>query len=291
MPKFIRNYELRVQANDGTFVVVTTPFTIEFDVVRKLLGSANVSTIRVMNLKEATRNLILKDQFAYNDIRTVILKAGYGKELYTVFHGNVTRCFSVRQGTTFVTQIEAFDGGDAYNNSFTSIPVVANTPNRSVISRLFDDLEKKGVKPGKIGSYGGNTLKGNSYDGRTVDILGEILGGPSGGFFIDNMTANALKTNEVLPDDEADTLIVSASSGLIGTPLREQQYLNFDIIFEPRLKIGQRIRLDSITGANFNMYYKVQGIHHKGTISDAVCGNLLTSISVFYGIGQLTQVQ
>jgi hypothetical protein len=55
------------------------------------------------------------------------------------------------------------------------------------------------------------------------------------------------------------------------------------MIFEPRFLIGQALALESFTEKNFNGVYKVIGVKHKGVISDSVCGNAITSVTLWHG--------
>lgn len=273
MDKFKRNYVLEVQTQTGNTLFVTLPFTMEFDIIRNSYSSANISSIRVYNLSAKNRNLIRKDRTDYGALRTIKLRAGYGTNLPVIFVGNVTQAWSVREGVDFITQIESFDGGFAYANAITNEQFIAGTPLSSIIDTFIETLP--GVSKGAVGDYPGAIGRGNSYSGSTTSLLDEITGG---GFFIDNERAYCLGDNECI---QGAIQVINSASGLLGTPVREEIYLNFDILFEPRLSVAQKIQLDSITGANFNSAYKVVSLKHRGTISDAVCGDAVTSVGVF----------
>lgn len=273
MDKFGRKFELIVQTRNGGTLTIGPPFTIEFDITRNILSSANVSSIRVFNLSQINRDQIRKDAWSYDDLRSISLRAGYGTNLPEIFSGNISQAWSVREGTNFITQIESFDAGFAFINGVTSQTFPANTPQSTIIDTMLSSLP--GVKVGAVGNYPGVTSRGNSYSGNTTDILREISGG---GFFVDNGKAHCLGDSECIL---GEIQLIDSSSGLLGTPVRQETYLNFDILFEPRMVIGQKIELRSITGSNFNGFYKVISIKHKGTISEAICGSAITSVGLF----------
>lgn len=287
MVKFGRNYSLRVELNSGDILTIAPPFTLEFDISRKLYSSANFSSLRIYNLSQNNRNQIRKDVTDYGNFRSVELAAGYGKVLPIVFKGNITQAWSVREGTNFITQIESFDGGFAYSNGFTDGAAgqfAAATPLKAVITSLADSLP--GVSLGAIGDYSYITqpARGPSYSGPTCSLLSELTGG---GFFIDNSKVNCLGDSECLG---GNIQVINAKSGLLGTPVREQTILHFDMLFEPQLLIGQKIQLQSVTDANFNGYYKITALHHRGIISESVCGSAVTTASMFYGTQALSTV-
>lgn len=275
MDKYNRNYVLLVQKKDFTTLKIQLPFTVEFDIHRNSLSSANTCSIRIYNLNPNNRAQIRKDQFDFGDLRTIAFAAGYGDKLSLAFQGNISQAWSVREGNNMITQIECYDGGYAYVNAITNEQFPGDTNQSSIIDSLASSLP--GVTKGAIGSYPGQISRGNSYSGPTTDILKDLTGG---GFFIDNSKAHCLNDNECLA---GDIPLINAKSGLLGTPVKEQTYINFDVLFEPSLKVGQLIQLESQTADHFNGKHKVLSIKHRGMISEAVCGTAITSVGLLPG--------
>jgi hypothetical protein len=281
--KYDRQYKLLIQKRDGTTLIIQLPFTVEFDIHRNSLSSANVGQIRIYNLSPDNRSQIRRDQFDFGDQRRVQLLAGYGRNLSLAFDGFITQAWSVREGNNMVTQIESFDGGYAYINAITGEQFVEQTPQQSIIDSLIKSLP--GVTAGAIGEYPGQISRGNSYSGSTTDLLAQIT---AGGFFIDNGKAHCLNDDECL---EGDIPLINSQSGLLGTPVLEQTYINLEMLFEPSLKVGQQIQLETLTASaandpsqkSFNGKHKVLSIKHRGTISSAVCGTAVTSLGLLPG--------
>lgn len=280
MLKFGRNYKCSIQTQDGNTLEVTLPFTIEFDITRNTLTSANVCQIRLYNLSAQNRNQIFFNSSNVGTNRTVELKAGYGSNLATVFSGNISEAWSLREGTNFITQIECFDGGFAFvNGNNVSVTFPAGTPFLTVIQTLMGKLPN--VTIGAIGNYPGVLLRSNTYSGNAAQLLFEITGG---GFFIDNGKAYALGTNEYVPQPGIVTT-VSPASGLLGTPQLERTTLRFEMLFEPSLNVGSLVLVQSSTiNSNFslNAPYKLTSIKHRGMISGAVSGNATTIGEFFF---------
>ncbi len=281
--KLGRNYTLNIQTLLGTTITIQPPFTIEFDITRNILSAANLGQIRIYNVAQNIRNQIRKDINDNGKLRIVQLQAGYGINLPTIFDGNISQAWSVREGTNFITQIESFDGGYAFANAVSGTPFPVGTDQKTVISSLMGDLSKYGVQIGAIGnSFQGALGRGNSYQGPTIDVLRELA---KGGFFIDNGKAYALGPTEML---SGTVTTVDAGSGLLGTPTRENYIINFDMLFEPRIVAGQQINLVSSTDQNFNGPYKVISVKHHGMISETVCGDAITSLGLYSAHGFTT---
>lgn len=276
MNKFGRNYELNIQTQRSTTLTVALPFTIEFDITRNVLSSANTSSIRVYNLSQNNRNQVRKNVTDYGDLRLISLRAGYGSNLPIIFSGNISHAWNVRESNNFITQVDSFDGGFAFANGFTQESFPSETPQQTVVETLLNNLDQQGVSFGAVGNIQGVLSRGNSYSGPTTSLLKELSGG---GFFIDNQKSYVLSDNEALP--ARGISVINAQSGLLGTPILEQTILHFDMIFEPRLIIGQVIKLDSLNPVVPNGDYKVVSLKHRGMISDAVCGDAITSVGLF----------
>lgn len=280
--KFGRNFELLVETDSGV-VTIRPPFTVEFDITRTTLTSSNVCQLRIYNLGETTRNRIRHNGNDWGLNKAVLFRAGYGQDMPEIFSGNVTAAWSAREGVNFITQIECYDGGYAVNAGVTNTTFPSGVPRVDVIESLMRGLP--GIKRGVVGSYPGVLTRGNAYSGNTVAILRELTGG---GFFIDGGRGHALNANEYIAQPSGIATI-NARSGLLGTPMLEHTLVRFDMIFEPRLTIGQLIALESFTERNFNGNYKVTAIKHKGMISEAVAGSAVTT-GEFYYDKQLTGV-
>ncbi len=252
---------------------------------RNIYSSANTSTINVYNLSEKTRNALWKDINDGDNFKRIELKAGYGKNLATIFVGNVQHAFSVRRGTEFITTIQSYDGGYAFANSDVSLSFKSGTLQRNVVKTIVKTLGNFGVTEGAIGNYPGTIQRGNSYSGNATDLLRDLTGG---GFFIDNGKANCLGESECI---DSSIRVIKSSTGLLGSPVREFTKLHLEMIFYPDINIGDRVRLESITNKNFNGLYKVDAVSHRGVISDTVGGSVVTKIIIFYGPQALRVVQ
>ena len=278
--RFGRNYSLTVQYGEGQNVVIALPFTLEFDVNRNDYSSSNVSSLRVYGLAPDTRNKLRKDlQGGLGAVtKRMILRAGYGSNLVEILNANMKQGFSYREGNTFITEMDAYDAGGAFANSQTSREWIAGTDQKQILSDIISDLKPWGISEGQISNaFGGAIPTGNSYSGVTCDLLKQLT---NGNFFIDNGKAHCLAEGDCI---QGVLTTINADTGLLGTPRRFQSVMDFDILFEPRLLIGQFLNLVSSTGDGFNGTHKVIKIHHKGTISDAICGDAITSVRCEFG--------
>lgn len=278
MDKFNRSFKLVIGTNDGGQLTIDPPFTVQFNIVRNTLSSANVASLRVFNLNDTNRRRISKDRFDFDRLKQVAFFAGYGSDLSLCFSGNVTRCYSAREGVDMVTTIEAFDGGFAYANAILeNAQYPAGISKRALIEDLIQRLNKFGIEKGILGRIQGELSRGNSFDGPVIKTIQDVSGGI---FFIDNGKGYILRESEII---RGAIRVISSETGLIGTPIKDQQIIELNIIFEPRLTIGQGINVQSSTFKDINGSYKITAITHNGIISDSVAGTATTKISCYTG--------
>lgn len=304
MIKFQRNYHITVDTEVNTSltwggnewqhvetkepakVEITMPFTIDFDINRNIMSGANTSRVTIYNLNQDTRKKIYKDQYRTAEYKGIVIRAGYGMEktpelLPIVFKGNLKQAYSRREGTEYLTEIEAYDGGFAFVNGYQSTNFVAGTQRNDVIDTLINGLPH--INKGAVGDFTDVLTRGNSLTGSIVENLQQIT---NGNFFIDNEKAYCLKPDEYI---EGDIVVLKAETGLLSSPLREETYLKVKTLFEPRVRVGQQISLESVTNSEFNGLYKVMGFRHHGTISAAEGGTCETEITLYYGASKLVR--
>jgi hypothetical protein len=283
--KFLRNYEIGIQVSqDPTqdLLVVQPPLTLVFDITKDYLSSSSSATFQLYNLKALNRNQIRRNINDVLDVRTIALKAGYGNNIAVCFNGMMQQAFSYRDGVDDITQIEAMDWSFAfispdadYSGSFA-----AGTTQQQVLSDIISKALPN-VQVGTIGNgYSQKFNRPTSHAGMSKDLLMQYTGGQgTSGFFIDNGVANIVGKTEALAAKGIGT--INTNFGLLNKPIQEASVLHFDMLFEPRLLMAQAINLVSVTEPQLNGQYKVISIKHHGMISDAVCGEAITTVGLY----------
>ncbi len=286
--KFGRIYQLTIQVSDTESVVVQYPLTLQFDVSRNTLASANRGRFLVFNLKPDTRLQIYHDRYDTLTYRQIVLQAGYESEspLPTIFRGNIIQASSYRAGTNWITEIEAFDGGFGILNGQVSQTVPAGWTLPQIIKQVLGQIPN--VTPGAIGNFQQQNARGVTMQGSSWDVANRIAAGQDAVAFVDNEQANLLHKNEYIAGAGNINLITS-ETGLLQTPRRYDARLDVEILFEPRLVVGQIVQLQSLEQV-YNANYQVIGVTHRGTISGAVCENATTVASLWLGTSRLSAV-
>ena len=280
--KINRHYKLTIETSDGGTVEIADPITIEFTVTRNIAISLNKGIFKIYNLGLANRTKLFQDRFRIKDKGTgefykkIILQAGYN-QLSTIFVGNILSAFPTRQGGDIIMNIEAYDGLYGQANSITSITLNKGTKIDDVVDTISSDLLE--IKKGIIASQEGVLQKATAFFGNTYNIIVDLFKDKAD-VFIDNEQLFVLNSNEVFI---GQIPLIKSETGLLSVPVRQQTYVEVDIVFEPRIGVAQIVELKSSVNPLFDGQYKVYGVTHDATISGAVSGDAKTKLQLYIG--------
>jgi hypothetical protein len=289
--KWGRNYTIQIKTSTDKLVTITPPISVVLEVDRSIKGSSlSNSSVTIYNLGPQTRNIVYKDIYTKQEYWQIIIKAGYGDKLYTIFQGNIQEAYSYKEKTEWITKLDCFDGNYQVQNGFVNTTVNAGIDLKSMITNqvmptmknmltgLFGTPVTEAPVPGR-----GTVLVGNSYE-----ELQKLTGGNA---FISGETVHVLGDNEVLPGDVfylgPDDFNVGT---LFTTPKRRDTYLEVDCLFAPEIELGRIVQIESAF-PKYNGQYKVFGVKHSVTISQASAGDAKTSLSLFIGEKALQEIK
>lgn len=284
--KFGRTYSMKVQIDAALEALeFNYPLSLEFNIVRNTFASANTALFTIFNLGEDTRRLLFHDRYDTLNYRQIILQAGYESQdntpLCTIFQGNVRSAYSYKRKENWTTVIDCFDGGFGIINGQTSLSIAAPWSMNSVIQKLIGGMPN--VSMGTVNVPDVQNSRGLNLFGNSWDIIRRMTGNNTA--FIDGEKVNVVTQGTYITPPDGIPLITS-DTGLLGTPRKLGALLEVDMIFEPRIVVNQLVELES-EETYYNGQYAVMGITHHGTISGAVCGDAITTLSLWSGVQAL----
>ncbi len=287
MGKLGRNFNLIVEsrtAKNGLIdqLEINYPLTVEFDITRDLYNFECKARFKIYNLNASTQSFLNHDKFNYANAKILTFNAGYENSLACIFKGNVWEGVSARNGVNFITELDCSSGMFDMRNAMTSKTIKGEVMANDIAERFVKDdctFLTMGYKSSKSKVY----KRGYVYQGSTLEGVAEVTEGRA---YIDNDVVIILDDSEAL---NGEIYIVDAETGLLDTPKRREQYLDIQMIFEPRIRTGQFVDLRTSSG-KFSGQYKVCSVKHQGTISGATSGTCITTLSLEFGHSLLTLV-
>lgn len=296
MLKFQRNYKIKFEIGrrdnlrnyiPEEEVTVSYPTTLHMNVTHGI-NMSNISRgkFQLYNLSEQIQAKLWKDLYNLTKYITMEVYAGYGDNMSLIFRGDVNTCYSYREsgGVDFITDIQSDDGTYLFQYGICNHTFTKGTKFENLLRTLLEEVPL--YKLGYITANIPPIKRDKTFIGQTMDLLGREYGEYQ--IFVDKGELNILGSNEVVP---GIIPVLTAESGLLGSPRRGEQYLSCEMIFEPQLKIGQAIELISDSLSNVNNLYKVVGLTHSGTISPVESGTLITQVQLYMGYAPFEELK
>lgn len=322
----------KIEYTEGDKQIVINPFfTIKFSIDRGIFASVNTFAIDIYNLNKESREAIYYDGILLGAVaKNICFFCGYNPDFkigdynYAVIHqtydqnfkkknqgvplvfaGRITRAYSYRKGTDFITHIEGFDLPEK-NEIDISTELQPNTTvsdmiyllaqkygidkDKVFIDKAFKDYDKSFSRPKALkNSKAWETVNSmiNSINNEITNKEGKNA--PLFRLYHDLYELILLRDNSIL---DREGIEISAETGLLSTPIRENAKITFKSLFEPSFRCGGYVNLISrTTQTGISGKLKVIGFKHTGTISQTVCESMETEFTCFLGINALRNTQ
>lgn len=279
MSSFGRNYKLTIRSGENE-LVYEPPFQIRFHVDIWEGNAGSTAEITLYGVSRKSRGVI------FRKFDKITLSAGYGKEAGLIFAGDISNIEMGREGPDSYIKFFARTTGEAQKFAYVSRVWGENTPQIDIIRDTAETL----LMPVEI--YGDfsdlpRAIKGRNICMSSVDCMNMLADLHGFSWFLG---ANRLiitrrtdpekgePTKENLP-----THLVSASTGMIGTPQVFLQQIGVKVTLNPKVVPNDLMDLQAET-RNFafsgvyrlemerddsagNGLYSVMGVQHKGDFS------------------------
>ena len=268
LSRFNRDYELTIQV-DGQAVTFRPPIRVSFTANKSIAGGLNRLDISVYNMREANRNAIAKDP---EDQKYIPLKfkAGYKDNLEQLFRGSIHRANTRRDGADLVTEIECVDGGFDYQFSETDRVIAAGGDQVEAVLKDMPNTGKGAISERQP------LIRPKVMVGRTPKKIDSFVqDGES--WFIENEKLHIIKDGEVIG---TSVPIVSAATGLLEAPQRDQQRVTVKIRYNGAIRTGGRFKLESELAEYMNAIYRAETIEFEGDWEGEAWDQTITGLPI-----------
>ena len=192
--------------------------------------------IDIYNLSPQHRNLLFQDTYDPKAYKKIILEAGYQDVgLSVIFIGNIFNAYSYRRGVNVITHIHALDGGLDTQTTQTSRTIQSGAKLGDVINGLLGDFPHLSGGTQNIPDYTFN--RPVVLDGNTFQLIKKYTNNTA---FVDLEEVNIMGTTDVI---QGFVPLINDETGLLATPERRNTSLSVNLIFEPRIVVGQIIEI------------------------------------------------
>jgi hypothetical protein len=284
---FNREYLVRISdiGTNGelTGIEIKPPFNISFD-CQRLTRQANTLNITLFGLGKKKREVLSKR--SYEDASALVIENGELKsnpvaglkpqnldgvakrlqiELYVcygdasslqrIFIGEIIEARNSVSSEGFETRIEAGANILARQRAFTSRTI---TNREDVIRQLMLDA---GYQIGKIDLVNSAYLRAKVLSGSPVEILMAMADNIKEQFYTDQNKAYFVP---VVSEESPKPIKVNASSGLMNTPTRDSEHVNFKCMINPEFQLGSIVEIASFVDPTVDGQYEIFNMVYIG---------------------------
>ena len=241
---------------------------IAFEIEKTSENNANTAKISIYNMSQKTWN-----DFITATDRVILLEAGYGNNLDTLFYGDVpqkAKCSYLYSGTDTIAMIEPGDGllslidgklEKSYEENF-SIKLIIKDVLKSfqdaggvVIEKALEYI-KSGNVPDK------KAQAGFVASGSAKTIMDKFMSSLGLEWSIQDNEVQIIPING---NTEEEVIFLTPQTGLIGSPIKREEGLEFTALIQTKIKPGQLVLIES---RDINGTYRVRKAKFIGDTHD-----------------------
>lgn len=249
-----RIIEVRIGPPGGQGRLFRSPFHIEAEIELTSGRKPNKATVKLYNIS--------KDSVAYvgQTGNVVQVSAGVGV-VAQIFHGDVTTRLvsTVEKDGNRVTTIKAGDGQRRWREADVSLSYPPGIERGVVLGEVLAGMS---LPTGYVAQLPAKTYaNGWAFVGRARDALDDLLDGQAS-WSIQDGAVQILLDGERVP---GNALVVSAATGLIGSPERADKGVKFSFGLNSMLRPGRGVLVQSKW---YQGELKLTKVHHKASVTE-----------------------
>ena len=229
---------------------------VTFKVEKSLNSKPNKSEIKIYNLTKDNRSK------AEQSGNVLLLKAGYGKNIETIFTGDVAKAKTELEGTDYVTVFELGEGEFLFKTAKADISFSKGTDLKEAITSI---LNSSGFSLGDITGLVSEKLQSPLVlSGNVRKHLDDIATRQNLEWSIQDEKIQILKKGEATKEE---VFVLSPNTGLIGIPKNRvgktegEKGIEFECLMNGKLKPGRKVQIES---SFFQGRYRIEKIVYQG---------------------------
>ncbi len=220
--------------------------------VKRSREAASFATVEIYNLTSETEQRIIEEG------DRVIIEAGYEGYLETSADGTIQETQAKQYGkifdgqvvyprrrkennTDYVLSLLCIDGKNPLRLNFVAKTLNKGLNQRQVLQAVCDKSQTK-IPTNTItqGLSGQKLPRGKVIFGEPKDCIGDIARGNGASYWIEDGMLNMTKLTDVAQDE---AIVVTPTTGLIGTPSQTQDGASFRVLLNPAIGMKSLVQI------------------------------------------------
>lgn len=218
----------------GQAGVRITGSRVSFTVEKSSARAPNSLEIKIYNLNDTTTAALLRRDY------TLILEAGYKDAVEVLYVGDILTATDAWEAPERITTLSCGDGSKAIRSSTINASFRGGVTAEQIFARLAQSM---GLPLGDVRGLGdAGYSSGYSMSGSTASALDRLARRLGVTWSVQDGHLVVRPLGEASP---GATVLLSASTGLLGSPERTETGVRVRSLLQPGLSPGRKIRVDS----------------------------------------------
>lgn len=269
MQQFGRSYQLIIGNDKESIVIEQTNatgqgLTMSFDIVKSITSDPNTATFSITNLSQSTRNLITDKKY-----NRLMFNAGYQDDLRALFVGYIDDVENKKESTDIITIMTCSDGSKDYRDARVAVTVAKGATDQEIVKQVTSAMPD--TQNGEMQFTTERKLpRGKTLVGNARDVLKDVAKNHDADWSIQDGQLLFLPRQNALANNEG--FLISESTGLIGSPQKTSDGVEYRCLLNNVMRIGQLFRGESII-KELSGDFKISKLQMKGSNigSDWMC--------------------
>ena len=235
--QYKRVYELTVIPPGGEARIIRG-LRVNFEITKSILSFPNLARITLYNPNQDTLSA-LEEKYT-----RIVLNAGYEGDLRLLFKGDVRNVFQTKTGRDRLLTIYSGDGEKPWQNATFNKTLSENLSVKSAIEEVLKTFSD--VNIGKLQGLPqvADKMRGQVLSGSSKDIMDNFA--EEYGFSWSIQDGEIIITPEQEPLEGDEAVLVTAATGMIGSPTITEIGVDVTTLLNPRLLPNRGFIIESI---------------------------------------------
>ena len=239
---------------------------VSFSITKDLEKVENKATVSIFNVNEDSYKMLQK----INETYYISVCVGYGDDSKSqIFYGNIEKSAFTRDRSDWILTIDSKDGQDIIQNSIINKSYRENMTVKDILldminsssestKDVFSNAKKWIIE--KLSTSNKKTNNGLSISGKLLDEANKLLSELGATLSIQDGKAQVIFVDG---NNKTDIILLSPSSGLIGSPINKgaDEGIEFKCLLIPLINPGGLVKIESRYIAD---YFRVDRVQFKG---------------------------
>lgn len=244
---YLRRYRLKFGRDSGSLSYEMKPdgdgLRITFQAIHFAGGAFSVAEITIYNVSSYTTRQMLGDGIT-KKYEFISLEAGYESMFGSIFLGQITNVQKVMDDGGATRGVKFFCRSQAKERDQRIINLTLS-PETDPIQIIEECASTFGGEIQFFGEFGGLRKRsgGTVLQGNAVACMNELAMSYEFDWMIENGATKIIKKGFAMPNQ---VYVISAATGMIGSPVVTDTEVGIRCTLNPKLKLGDTIKLESM---------------------------------------------